>query len=402
MDRPALSPRDRRALAAVAAQFFVNGAMSASFIARAPQIRDRLGVTVDRFGLLLTIAAASGFVGSLIAGHVVHRFGTYRVLLAGAFVMVPSLVLIGAATTPAVYLVAIVLYMVVDVLVDICMNLQGSWLSARRHTPVMNRLHGLWSLGALAGGLGAALANALGASLPVHLAVVAVVAAAILVGVTRNLLRSDEDGHDDTRHQPAVPATGRRARLAPVVLLVIAGMLAVVVEITGGDWAAFRLADDFDASGAVASAAFVAFMAGMAALRFGGDFLQLRLGRMGLHRWSVSVTTIGLVLATLVPVAGLAIVGFGFVGAGVATFLPKLYDDAARLPGRRGAGLGAMTAGMRLAAMTTPVLVGAIAGTSWSVGAAIAVITLPSTVAYVVVTELTERMLGRRVAASTV
>ena len=36
-------------------QFFVNGAMTASFIARAPQIRDRIGVSVEEFGLLLTV-----------------------------------------------------------------------------------------------------------------------------------------------------------------------------------------------------------------------------------------------------------------------------------------------------------------------------------------------------------
>lgn len=396
MNRPALSSRDRRALAAVAAQFFVNGAMTASFIARAPQIRDRIGVTVDRFGLLLTLAGVFGLLGSVLAGRVVDRFGTYRVLLVGAVVMVAALPAIGLASSATPYLLAMMAYMVFDVLVDISMNLQGSWLSARRHTPVMNRLHGLWSLGAFTGGLGAAVANAVDASLPVHLGVVAAVTAVLLIAVSQGLLRQDEDGHDDTRDRPIVPAVGRRARLVPLVLLVVGGMLAIVVEMTGGDWAAFRLADDLDATAALASAAFVAFTVGMTLVRFGGDFLQPRLGRMGLHRWSVSAAIVGLVLAALVPNRWASIAGFALVGAGVATFLPKLYDDAARLPGRRGAGLGAMTAGSRIAALSTPVLVGAIAGTSWSVGAAIAVITLPSALGFVVVTEASERLLRSR------
>lgn len=383
----------------MAAQFFVNGAMTASFVARAPQIRDRIGVTVDRFGLLLTIAGLFGLIGSLIAGRVVHRFGTYRVLVVGAVVMVASLPAIGFARSAPAYLLALMAYMVVDVLVDISMNLQGSWLSARRHTPVMNRLHGLWSLGAFTGGLGAAVANAVGASLPVHLSIVAVVTAVLLVAVTRGLLRVDEDGHHDTRDRPVAAPVGRRARLVPLALLVAGGMLAVVVEMTAGDWAAFRLADDFGATAAVASAAFVAFTVGMTSLRFGGDFLQLRLGRMGLHRWAASTAIVGIVLASLVPNRGVSIVGFALIGAGVATFLPKLYDDAARLPGRRGAGLGAMTAGTRVAGLSTPVIVGTIAGTSWSVGAAIAVVTLPAAIAFVVVTEASERSLRPRSAA---
>lgn len=398
MDRVPLSEGDRRALAAVAAQFFVNGAMTASFIARAPQIRDRIGVSVEGFGLLLTIGAVAGLVGSLVAGRIIHRTATRRVLQVGAVVLSASLLLIGGATTPAVYLVGMLVYTFVDVLVDISMNLQGSWISARRHTPVMNRLHGLWSLGTLAGGLGAAAANAAGLSPFAHLTIVAVVMVVILSFATRQLLPADEEGHADAVEPAAVPA-GRRARLAPVVLLVLAGMFAVVIEMTGFDWSTFRLSDDFGASAAVASLAFAAGTFGMTVMRFGGDTLQVRLGRMGLHRLSVGLAAVGLVAASLVPNEAVSIVGFLLLGLGVATFMPKIYDDAARLPGRRGAGLGAMTAGMRVAYLCTPVIVGGLAGTSLSVGDAIAIVTIPAIFGFAVVTEWNERLLRSRARA---
>lgn len=396
MDRLPLSTQDRRALAAIAGQFFVNGAMTASFIARAPQIRDRIDVTLDQFGLLLTIAAVFGLLGSAVAGRLVHATSTRRVLQLGALVMLPSLLIIGAATSPAVWLVGMFAYTFVDVLVDISMNLQGSWISARRHTPVMNRLHGTWSLGTFVGGLGAVAANAAGLSPFVHLTIVAVVMAGVLVTVTRNLLPVDEDGHADADPTAANVDTARRVRLAPVLLLVAAGMFAVVAEVTGGDWATFRLADDFDAAGALASAAFVTYTVGMTAMRFGGDSLQLRIGRRGVQRLSVGLATAGFVLAALVPNEIVALVGFLLVGLGVATFMPMLYDDAARLPGRRGAGLGAMTAGMRVAFLVTPVAVGALAGSSLSVGAAIAIFTLPSLLGLGLVMAGSDRLLRPR------
>ena len=399
MDRPPLSSVDRRALAATAGQFFVNGAMTASFIARAPQIRDRIGVTVDKFGLLLTVSAIVGLIGSLVAGRIVHAATTRRVLQVGAVVMVLSLPVIGLARSPAVWLIGMFTYLFVDVLVDISMNLQGSWISARRHTPVMNRLHGLWSLGIFAGGLGAVAANAAGLSTFTHLVIVAAVMAVALVFVTRNLLPDDEEGHGDAAIPPPPPSATRRARLAPIILVVFAGMFAVITEVTGGDWAAFRLADDFDAAAALASLAFVAYTVGMTSMRFGGDWLQLRLGRIGLHRLSVGLVLGGFAVASLVPNEAASIVGFLLVGLGVATFLPKLYDDAARLPGRRGAGLGAMTAGMRVAYLITPVAVGALAATSLSVGEAIAIFTLPATIGLVIVTEWNERLVRRRVEA---
>jgi MFS family permease len=388
-----LRTRDRRALLAVAGQFFVNGAMTASFIARAPQIRDRIGVPVDQFGLLLTTASLFGLLGSFAAGRIVHAATTKRVLQIGAVVMVLGLAVIGAARGPAVWLAGMMAYLFVDVLVDISMNLQGSWISARRPAPVMNRLHGVWSLGTLAGGLGAVAANAGGLSTLTHLVIVATVMAVVLLFVTRRLLDDDEEGHGEAATRPTAPEASRRTRLAPVVLLMFAGMFAVVTEVTGGDWASFRLTDDFAEPAALGSLAFVAFTVGMTSMRFGGDWLQLRLGHVGLHRLSVGIATTGFALASLVPNSTASIAGFLLVGIGVATFMPKLYDDAARLPGRRGAGMGAMTGGMRVAYLVTPVAVGGLAGTL-SVGAAIAIFTLPAAIGLVIVTEWNLRLLN--------
>lgn len=390
--------RDRRALVAVAGQFFVNGAMTASFLARAPQIRDRIGVEVDEFGLLLTVASVFGLVGSALAGRVVHRATTRRVLQAGAVVMVASVVVIGAARSPAVWLGGMLAYQLLDVMVDISMNLQGSWLSARRRAPVMHRLHGLWSLGTFAGGLGAVAANGAGLSVATHLALTAVVLGGVLVLVTRHLLTDDEEGHGEAGAAETAPASagpGRRPSRLPVVLLVLAGTFAVVPEVTGGDWSSFRLTDDFGASPALGSLAFVAFTVGMTSMRVAGDALQVRLGRHGLHRLSVTVTVVGFTLAALVPADAVAVVGFVLVGLGVATFMPRVYDDAAHLPGRRGAGMALMTGGMRVAFLVTPVAVGSLAGTSLSVGDAIALVTLPCLAGLVVVTEWSHRLLQR-------
>jgi hypothetical protein len=391
--RQQLSPMDRAALAAIAGQFFVNGAMTASFVARAPQIRDRIGVTIGEFGILLTIAATAGIAGSLAAGRVVHSATTRRVLRFGGVAMVLSLLAIGSARSPTVWLVGMLVYLFFDVLVDISMNLQGSWISARRHTPIMNRLHGLWSLGTLAGGVGAVAANALEVSPAIHLAIVGAFMALLLAIVTGRVLTDDAEGQGNVARPSPLPDQTRLSRLVPVALLVLAGMFAVVSEVTGGEWAAFRMTDDLQSTGAVASLAFVAYTFGMTSMRFGGDWLQLRLGSMGLFRLSAATATGGFILATLVADTGPAIVGFLLVGVGVATFMPKLYDDGARLPGRRGAGLGAMTAGMRIAFLLTPFAVGAIAESSRSVGEAIAIVTLPAMVGLVVVTEWNDRLL---------
>ncbi len=384
-DRSTLSPADRRALLSVIVQFFINGAVTASFVSRSPEIRDRIGVSVGQFGLLMTFAGVFGVLSSMFAGRIVERLSTRRVLIFGGTVAVLALPLIGLASTALVYLVAVSAFMFCDVLIDISMNLQGSWISARRHVPVMNRLHGVWSVGALVGGLGAAQASAAGLSLVAHLSIVGIVAVGLLVLVVRGLLPEDEERHADAAPVDAAAIAGR-ARFVPLAMLVLAGVTAIVMEQAGGDWATFRLTDDFGASDATASLAFVAFMLGMSIARIGGDFAQVGLGRVTVHRVSLVLATVGVAVASLVPNQRIVMLGFGLTGLGVATFLPKLYDDAARMPGRRGAGLGAMTSGTQIARLAVPSLIGVLAGTGLSVGSAIAIVALPSAIVFAALT----------------
>jgi hypothetical protein len=104
------------------------------------------------------------------------------------------------------------------------------------------------------------------------------------------------------------------------------------------------------------------------------------LGSDGLLRLACTLAFVGLLGATLLPLRYVALLSFLVAGLGTATFFPKLYDDAARLPARGGAGLGALTAGSRAATLVAPVLIGTLVGSTLSVGSAMAIVALPCTV----------------------
>lgn len=382
--------RRERALASVAVQFFVNGAVFASFIPRLPEIRDRVGITDATVGLFLTIAGGCGLISSAFVGRLIDRFGTRRVLVVGAVALVVVLPVIGVVRAPIGLLATLIALSMLDVIVDVAMNLQGSWLSARRSVPVMNRLHGVWSLGTVVGGLAAAQLATGDVSLEVHLLGVAAVMLVALVFVARGLLPTDE--HHEA---PAGLDPRTLGRWRPLLPLALGGAFAVTVEITTSDWAAFRFTDDFATTAAFATLGYVAFTVGMTAGRFAGDSVVVRLGSDGLLKVACALAFLGLLGATLVPDRYVALGSLTLAGLGTATFFPKLYDDAARLPGRAGAGLGALTAGSRAATLVAPVLIGSLVGSSLSVGSAIAIVALPCTVGLYVVEGRPRRRAGR-------
>jgi hypothetical protein len=179
-------------------------------------------------------------------------------------------------------------------------------------------------------------------------------------------------------------------------LLGVAGALAVAVVATSIDWAAFRFADDLGASAGAAALGYVAVTVGMTIGRFAGDQATVWLGPSLLAFCSAALTGGGLALATLIDGRSLNLAGYLVAGVGIATMLPAIYDRAARHPGRPGAGLGALTAGIRLAGLTIPLLVGSIAATSLSVGSAIAMVTLPSALGFALVGHLLRAPAGTR------
>ena len=380
------STTDARALRSVATQFFVNGAAFASFVPRLPEIRDRIGVGLDGLGVLMTIAITIGTIGSLQAPAVIDRFGTRRTLIVGAAMLTLALPVVGFAMAPWAFVLGMATMSVADGLVDVSMNLQGSWLSARRHAPVMNRLHGLWSLGTVTGGLAAAQVAALGVSLEVHLTIAALLMVGALVFVGRGLLSLDET-HDDGDGAPAVPADEprrreRRTRAArtTLVLLALSGACAITLELVSSDWAAFRLTEDFGAAAGFAGLGFVAFTTGMTIGRLGGDSVELRIGGRRLLQLAIVVSGIGLTAAAFAPNRWVVLAAYLVAGLGISTLFPRLYDDAARFRGRRGAGLAWLRTGSSLTALLIPTLVGLLAATSLSVGSATAIVTLPCVV----------------------
>jgi fucose permease len=377
---------DRRALVAVATQFFLNGAVFASFMPRLPEIRGRIGVSTGGLGALLSVAGVIGIAGSFLVSPAIGKLGTRRVVIFGGMILGGSLPLIGFANGEALFLTGLVLMMTFDVFVDVAMNMQGSWLSARRHAPVMNRLHGLWSLGTVVGGVSAAQIAGAGISLTSHLLVASAVMLAALLGVGQRLLRADE-------HRVAEPTMlgldspeRDRSRRSPVLaLFALAGLCAVAIEMTSMNWATFRFTDDFDTTVGFAGFGYVAMTAGMTIGRLAGDWLLARVGADRLFQLSVGSTLFGLVSATLLMQRYLNLVGFVFVGLGISTMLPGLYDLAAKHRGRPGAGLGALSGGIRVAAVASPFIVGSLANSNLSVGHAIAIVSIPSVIGFALV-----------------
>lgn len=367
---------DQRALKSVAVQFSINGMIAASYIPRLPEIRDSLNVDLATIGQILMMASLGGLLGSWLSGKLMTRFGTKNSMIFGTILVIILLPLVSFATTVWSLLLVLMMIMMLDPIVDVAMNIQGSNISARRETPVMNRLHGLWSVGSVIGGLLAAGMAAMAISLQWHLIGTSCLMALGLWYIGGGLLTSDEaipNTSNDTKKESlkgCVPTS--------LWLFAILGATMVVPEIVGSDWAPFRAKDDLQTSAGIAGMAYVAFTSGMVAGRLAGDWVAAKLGKNKLLNYSMVVSGIGLSIACLVDITPVVFVGLAVAGIGISVLFPTLYDVAAQDDTRPSVALGALTAGTRVGLLIAPVSLGLLADSSvFSVGEAMAIVAMP-------------------------
>jgi hypothetical protein len=256
----------------------------------------------------------------------------------------------------------------VDTAVDVAQNAHG--LRVQRHygRSIINGLHGIWSVGALAGGLLGAAAAGLGVPLTVHLGVVALVFGLPALAGPRLLLPGPDDAAPvDPLPPGAAPPAARRstARAGVVSGLAGLGVLAACgafVEDAGSSWSALYLRVELDAAPAVAGLGFVSLALAMAVGRLTGDRVVDRFGRRRVVRAGGLLAAGGLGAALALPSVPTTLAGFALAGLGVATLVPAVYHAADELPGLRpGLGLAIVNLLLRTGFLVVPPVIGLLA-----------------------------------------
>ena len=347
----------KRAAIAVATLFFVNGATFSNWLPRITEIRDELGLGNAGLGATLVGGGLGGVVGALLVGRVSERLGSSRLLTLAAVTLSIGMPLIAFAPHALVLMGLLTVLGTFDVFNDVAMNTQGVMVQERLRRQIMNRLHGMWSLGFTGGALLGSVARATEISIRWHLAVVGAVLLCTVLVVRRWFIPVD-DPHETESHEPA--SIGRRGPTVPMIAMALAAIGAIALEVAPNDWGSVLLTDVFDA-GRLGGFGTVACAGAMLVGRLGGDHVQERIGDHRLMTLAMWLVGTGTVVTVLAPTAIVATLGLVVWGLGLSVVFPQLYATAARLPGTSaGAGLGWMLLGQRFGAMLTSVLIGAI------------------------------------------
>jgi predicted MFS family arabinose efflux permease len=365
-----------RARRATRTLFLSLGLLSGAWGAHVPSVRSHYALGEGLLSVVL-LAGAVGAVSALFfAGRVVGRWGARRAAALSSLLLCLSLGLVLEYPGLWTLLPAMVVFGASMSLFDVAINTEGSELESAGGRAIMSNLHGMFSVGGMAGAALVSVLLAQGVAPSHQLWVLCALLALASAWASRGMLAvhagaagADHAAGEGSHAHFAWP----RGLLLVIGLLIFAGMTAEGVMY---DWCVLYLKQDVGLSQATAALGYAAFAGAMALSRFAGDTLRERFSEQALLRSGGSLAALSMAVVLLSADARVALLGFALAGAGLAPVAPILFNAATRVPGvSRAAAIASVTSVGYSGFLVGPPLIGSIASLS-SLSAALSVVVL--------------------------
>ena len=317
--------------------FFLFGFGIMAWVPRFPEVKAHLGLQNGAFGSLMSTGSIGAFFGLLTVGHIIHRFGAFRVTVISIGLLFTSLGTLVHVQSSFIFLILNIAFGFGITAVHVCLNSQGFHFLERSKINLITSTAGYWSAGSLSTAIvSGLLVGRVG--LITHIDVLCVVLAvtmiAIVIRLKSVLLESNTDSDRDYSIKEIF--TGFRIDW-PVSL----GMACVVyLEFALGDWGTIFTKDRLDVSGGLSTAPFIIFTAMMIAGRLLVHRLQERNPIDVLVKRAALLAGFGfgslIIVATVLPVSlkwwsyGLFILAFAIAGLGSSFAGPAFFAAANR------------------------------------------------------------------------
>lgn len=317
--------------------FFLFGFGIMAWVPRFPEVKAHLGLQNGAFGSLMSTGSIGAFFGLLTVGHIIHRFGAFRVTVISIGLLFTSLGTLVHVQSSFIFLILNIAFGFGITAVHVCLNSQGFHFLERSKINLITSTAGYWSAGSLTTAIFSGLLVGR-VSLITHIDMLCVILAvtmiAIVIRLKSVLLESNTDSESDYSIKEIF--TGFRIDW-PVSL----GMACVVyLEFALGDWGTIFTKDRLEVSGGLSTAPFIIFTAMMITGRLLVHRLQEQTAIDILVKRAALLAGFGfgssIIVATLLPVTlkwwsyGLFILAFAIAGLGSSFAGPAFFAAANR------------------------------------------------------------------------
>jgi MFS family permease len=317
--------------------FFLFGFGIMAWVPRFPEVKANLGLENGAFGSLMSTGSIGAFFGLLTVGHIIHRFGAFKVTVASIFILFGTLSTLVHIRSSFPFLILNILFGFGITAVHVCLNSHGFHFLERSKINLITTTAGFWSAGSLATAIVSGFLVGR-VNLIAHIDIMCLVLFIWMIGIILRLKSELLKPNSDTETHYSIKEIFTGFRIDWPTSL---GMACVVyLEFALGDWGTIFTKERLEVSGGLSTAPFIVFTAMMITGRL---LVKRLLLREPIHYWvkrAALLAGIGfgtsIIAATLLPMShkwwsyGLFILGFAIAGIGSSFSGPAFFAAANR------------------------------------------------------------------------
>ncbi|MET0333768.1 MAG: MFS transporter [Rhizobacter sp.] len=342
-----------RATIAVRAEFFIAGALFATWGIHVPTVKQHYGLGEQALAIAMLASGVGAVLTLTQAGRIVGRQGARRMAMLSGVLCAGSLAALLVSQSYAVLLALMVVFGIGMSLLDVSINAAASELESLRKRNLMSGFHAMFSLGGMVGaGLGSALLSH-GVAAGMHLVVTSLISGVFVV-IAGLVMLQTVAGSEEGGHGFSLP----RGVLG---LLGVLAALGLIAEGAMYDWSVLYMTQELKSAPDFAALAYASFSGAMAAARFGGDWIRDRVSPAVLMSSSAALAAVSMAGVLLIAHPLATLIGFALVGLGFANVVPVLFGTAAKLDANPAHGIAVVASVGYFGMMAGPPLIGVIA-----------------------------------------
>ena len=309
--------------------FFIQPVVLGVWLALIPKVQSGLNLDTSQLALGLMGTPAGMLMTLPFAGKMANTFGIRKILYIGFPVYFFSITLIGQAGGLYSLLLVLFLIGVCGSLLTLALNVHAGRVEKHTKRVIMNRCHGFWSLGIMAGSF---LGSVLESESTVWLILIICASASFPLALLLCLGLPSYENVNSAEMSPALVITQ-----FPAILIGIC-FFTFGISMTEGamaNWASVYVKEMLGPEAQGTGYGFGLFAAFVAFGRFFGDSLKIKLGTIKVARIFVNISILGLIFLVIANDLWLALAGFALIGLGVSVGFPLAVTAAASIDDKR-------------------------------------------------------------------
>ena len=309
--------------------FFIQPFVLGVWLALIPEVQSGLNLDASQLALALMGAPAGMLTTLPFAGKVANTLGIRKIFYIGFPVYFFTITLTGLADGLDILFLVLFLAGVCGSLLTVSLNVHAGRVEKHTRRVIMNRCHGFWSLGIMAGSF---LGSVLESESTVWMILIICASASFPVAWLLCLGLPSYENINSAEVPPSLFFTQFPAILTGICLFTFG------ISMTEGamaNWASVYVKEILGPEAQGTGYGFGLFAAFVAFGRFIGDSLKIKLGTIKVAVIFVNISILGLIFLVTADELWLALAGFALIGLGVSVGFPLAVSATSSIDNKK-------------------------------------------------------------------